>query len=44
VGGGELVGGSDIMTEMFADGELQALIKDAAAKAAAQDRSLIRFL
>ena len=33
---GELVGGSDIMTEMSADGSLQVLIKDAAAKAAAQ--------
>ena len=32
---GELVGGSDIITEMSADGSLQALIKDAAAKAAA---------
>ena len=31
---GELVGGSDIMAEMFANGELQTLIKDAAAKAA----------
>ncbi|GGU67081.1 glutaredoxin [Pseudomonas laurentiana] len=34
---GELVGGSDIMTEMFANGELQALIKDAAAKAKAAE-------
>ena len=34
---GELVGGSDIMTEMFANGELQALIKDAAAKAKASE-------
>ena len=33
--GGELVGGSDIMAEMFANGELQTLIKEAAAKAAA---------
>ncbi|MEB0207942.1 Grx4 family monothiol glutaredoxin [Pseudomonas sp. CCC3.1] len=33
--GGELVGGSDIMTEMAADGSLQALIKEATAKAAA---------
>ncbi|CAK9887867.1 MULTISPECIES: Grx4 family monothiol glutaredoxin [Pseudomonas] len=33
--GGELVGGSDIMAEMFANGELQTLIKDAAAKAEA---------
>ncbi|MGH8380970.1 Grx4 family monothiol glutaredoxin [Pseudomonas sp.] len=32
---GELVGGSDIMAEMFANGELQTLIKDAAAKAEA---------
>ena len=32
---GELVGGSDIMSEMFANGELQTLIKDAATKAAA---------
>ncbi|MGH8466623.1 MAG: Grx4 family monothiol glutaredoxin [Pseudomonas sp.] len=30
---GELVGGSDIMAEMFANGELQTLIKEAAAKA-----------
>ena len=34
---GELVGGSDIMTEMFANGELQTLIKDAAAKAKASE-------
>ncbi|MQT30483.1 Grx4 family monothiol glutaredoxin [Pseudomonas sp. FSL R10-1350] len=33
--GGELVGGSDIMAEMFADGSLQALIKEAVEKAAA---------
>ena len=33
--GGELVGGSDIMAEMAADGSLQALIKDAVEKAAA---------
>ena len=33
---GELVGGSDIITEMAADGSLQALIKDAAEKAAAK--------
>ena len=32
---GELVGGSDIMAEMFADGSLQTLIKEATAKAAA---------
>ena len=29
---GELVGGSDIMTEMFEKGELQTLIKETAAK------------
>ncbi|MDG9884959.1 Grx4 family monothiol glutaredoxin [Pseudomonas sp. GD04058] len=34
---GELVGGSDIMTEMFQKGELQTLIKDAAAKAKASE-------
>ncbi|AZD31474.1 Grx4 family monothiol glutaredoxin [Pseudomonas chlororaphis] len=33
---GELVGGSDIMAEMFATGELQTLIKAAAEKAAAK--------
>ena len=33
--GGELVGGSDIMAEMAADGSLQALIKDAVENAAA---------
>ena len=33
---GELVGGSDIITEMAADGSLQELIKDAAQKAAAK--------
>ena len=33
---GELVGGSDIMTEMFEKGELQTLIKDAAEKAKAE--------
>ncbi|MBM3107648.1 Grx4 family monothiol glutaredoxin [Pseudomonas sp. P66] len=33
--GGELVGGSDIMAEMFANGELQTLVKEAAAKAEA---------
>ena len=32
--GGELVGGSDILVEMFEKGELQTLIKDAVAKAA----------
>ncbi len=31
---GELVGGSDIITEMFEKGELQSLIKDAAGSAA----------
>lgn len=31
--GGELVGGSDIMVEMFENGELQTLIKAASAKA-----------
>ena len=29
--GGELVGGCDIITEMFENGELQTLVKDAAA-------------
>ena len=33
--GDELVGGSDIMAEMAADGSLQALIKEAVEKAAA---------
>ena len=33
--GGELVGGSDIMAEMAADGSLQALIKEAVEKAVA---------
>jgi len=32
---GELIGGSDIVAEMFESGELQPLIKKAAAKAAA---------
>ena len=31
--GGELVGGSDIMAEMFEKGELQSLVKAAATKA-----------
>ena len=31
--GGELVGGSDILVEMFEKGELQTLIKDAVQKA-----------
>jgi monothiol glutaredoxin len=35
---GELVGGCDIVTEMYENGELQPLVKDAAA-AAAQDTS-----
>ncbi len=35
--GGELVGGSDIMLEMFEKGELQTLIKEAAAKAKASE-------
>jgi len=34
---GELVGGCDIVTEMYESGELQALIKEAAGKAAAED-------
>ncbi|MFJ4395951.1 Grx4 family monothiol glutaredoxin [Pseudomonas sp. NPDC089395] len=34
---GELVGGSDIMLEMFEKGELQTLIKEAAAKAKAAE-------
>ena len=33
--GGELVGGSDILTEMYEKGELQTLIKDAVNKAGA---------
>src|SRR5690606_20519583 len=32
---GELVGGSDILTEMYEKGELQTLIKDAVSKASA---------
>lgn len=35
--GGGLVGGSDIMLEMFEKGELQTLIKEAAAKAKASE-------
>ncbi|WP_319941653.1 Grx4 family monothiol glutaredoxin [Aestuariirhabdus haliotis] len=31
--GGELVGGSDILVEMYESGELQTLIKESAAKA-----------
>lgn len=34
---GELIGGSDIIAEMYEQGELQPLIKDAAARAAATD-------
>ncbi|HEK1011522.1 MULTISPECIES: Grx4 family monothiol glutaredoxin [Pseudomonas] len=34
---GELVGGSDIVLEMFENGELQTLIKEAAAKAKASE-------
>ena len=34
--GGELVGGCDIVTEMFESGELQTLVKDAAAQASAE--------
>lgn len=34
--GGELVGGCDIVTEMFENGELQTLIKDSAANNAAE--------
>lgn len=34
---GELVGGCDIMLEMFENGELQTLVKDAAAKAKAAE-------
>ena len=33
---GELIGGCDIVTEMFESGELQTLIKDSAAAAAPQ--------
>ena len=33
--GGELVGGCDIITEMHGTGELQTLVKEAAAQAAA---------
>lgn len=36
---GELVGGSDIVAEMFANGELQALIKAAAEKAKAGENA-----
>jgi monothiol glutaredoxin len=34
--GGELVGGCDIITEMFESGELQTLIKDTAGEQAAE--------
>ncbi|RJG42190.1 Grx4 family monothiol glutaredoxin [Motilimonas pumila] len=34
---GELIGGCDIIMEMFQQGELQPLIKEAAAKSPAQD-------
>ena len=34
--GGELVGGCDIVTEMFESGELQTLVKDAAAQASTE--------
>jgi monothiol glutaredoxin len=34
---GELVGGCDIVTEMYESGELQTLIKDAAATASADE-------
>ena len=36
---GELVGGCDIILEMFQQGELQTLIKEAAAKNAAKETS-----
>ena len=36
---GELVGGCDIILEMFQQGELQTLVKDAAAKKAASETS-----
>jgi monothiol glutaredoxin len=36
---GELVGGCDIILEMFQQGELQTLVKEAAAKTAAQDNN-----
>ncbi|RRJ84138.1 Grx4 family monothiol glutaredoxin [Aestuariirhabdus litorea] len=35
--GGELVGGSDILVEMYESGELQTLIKDAVASAAEKE-------
>ena len=34
--GGELIGGCDIVTEMFESGELQTLVKEAAAAAPAE--------
>lgn len=36
---GELVGGCDIVTEMYQSGELQPIIKEAAEKAALNDES-----
>ena len=36
---GELVGGCDIIIEMFQQGELQTLVKEAAAKNASEDAS-----
>ncbi|WP_426416508.1 Grx4 family monothiol glutaredoxin [Aestuariirhabdus sp. LZHN29] len=35
--GGELVGGSDIMAEMYESGELQTLVKEASAAAGEQE-------
>ncbi|CRZ75504.1 glutaredoxin-related protein [Vibrio cholerae] len=34
---GELIGGCDIMLEMFQKGELQTLVKEAAARSASQE-------
>jgi monothiol glutaredoxin len=36
---GELIGGCDIILEMFQQGELQTLVKEAAAKNASEDAS-----
>ena len=36
---GELVGGCDIITEMFENGELQPLVKEAATRAASAEQS-----
>ena len=36
---GELVGGCDIILEMFQQGELQTLVKEAAAKTASEDNN-----